>query len=63
MERVGLKWQNEVYHGHHIPDVVTNKRWVCEEGLEGFAHTQAHTGIHRHTGQNGLMANMSGHAS
>ena len=49
MERVGLKWQNEVYHGHHIPDVVTNKRWVYAEGLEGFAHTQAHTGTHRHT--------------
>ena len=49
MERVGLKWQNEVYHGHHIPDVVTNKRWVCEEGLavDGVQRLFWLAGMHR----------------
>ena len=55
MERVGLKWQNEVYHGHHIPDVVTNKRWVCAEGLERFAHTGTHMHTVLHTGTQGKM--------
>ena len=53
MERVGLKWQNEVYHGHHIPDVVTNKRWVCAVGLRVLhthRHTQAYTGTQNKMG-------------